>query len=58
MTDEIKCNLPFERVPVCACDPGVGPAPSKQQQLECKLRGGQCSLTHVFTEAELTAQNA
>lgn len=21
------CNLPFERVPMCACDPGTGPVP-------------------------------
>lgn len=36
-------NMSFERLPQCGCDPGAGPAPTKQQMLECKLRGGPCS---------------
>lgn len=36
-------QLPFERLPVCACDPGIGPKPARQQTLECELRGGPCS---------------
>lgn len=36
-------NLPFERVPVCACDPGRGPKPTSLQILECKARRGPCS---------------
>jgi hypothetical protein len=27
MSENIECNMPFERVPTCACDPGTGPAP-------------------------------
>lgn len=27
MPDTIPCNPPFERIPVCACDPGIGPTP-------------------------------
>jgi len=29
-------------VPMCGCDPGHGPAPTKLKMLECKLRGGPC----------------
>lgn len=39
----IEVNKPWERVPTCACDPGVGEPPTKLQKLECKLRGGPCS---------------
>lgn len=38
----IECNLPFERIPECACDPGRGPIPTKAKRLECKL-SGPCS---------------
>ena len=41
-TAQVPCNLPFERVPVCACDPGTGDPPTQQQMKECKLRGGPC----------------
>lgn len=27
MADKIETNVPFERVPTCACDPGTGEAP-------------------------------
>ena len=27
MPDVHPCNLPFERIPVCACDPCTGPVP-------------------------------
>ncbi len=40
---EIECNLPFERMPACACDPGAGDPPTKQKMMECRLRGGACS---------------
>lgn len=40
---ESPVNLPFNRVPCCACDPGIGPAPTKQKMMECKIRGGPCS---------------
>lgn len=45
-TLEPVCNLPFERVPMCGCDPGSGPIISKQQMLECELHGGPCSPTY------------
>lgn len=45
MTDAV-CNLPFERVPVCDCDKGKGPPPSRSQQLRCRLSGGPCSPTY------------
>lgn len=52
MTDEtIPVNLPFSRVPVCACDTGEEP-PSKQKQMECRLLGGPCSPNHVESDAE------
>ncbi len=38
----IPVNSPWERAPTCACDPGKGPIPTRQQRLECKLRGGPC----------------
>ena len=41
MTDEI-CNLPFERIPECACDTGTKP-PSKQQRAACRWNDGPCS---------------
>ena len=40
--EPISVNLPWERVPVCACDKGVGPPPTKQQMMECKIRNGPC----------------
>lgn len=39
----MKCNLPFERLPVCSCDKGSGPPPTKLQRLECKMRRGPCA---------------
>jgi len=27
--ESIECNLPFERIPTCACDSGNGPPPMK-----------------------------
>lgn len=41
-TEPIKCNMPFDRLPQCACDPGSGDPPTKQQMLECKISGGPC----------------
>lgn len=41
-----ECNLPFERLPQCACDSGAGEPPTKQAMLECQLRGGPCSATY------------
>lgn len=42
MTDKrIPVNLPFERVPVCACDMGGDP-PTRLQMLECRAKGGPC----------------
>lgn len=41
---EIECNLPFQRLPVCACDPGHGKPPTRLQRLECRARRGRCSL--------------
>jgi hypothetical protein len=32
-------NMPFERLPVCACDSGFGDPPSALQMIAC----GQCS---------------
>jgi hypothetical protein len=43
MTEPTECNLPFERVPTCACDLGFGPPPTAQHKLACRLRGGPCS---------------
>lgn len=40
---EKPVNLPFERVPTCACDPGHGEIPSKAQRLACQIGGGPCS---------------
>jgi hypothetical protein len=37
------CNLPFERLPQCGCDPGSGEPPSKLKMMECRMRGGPCS---------------
>lgn len=48
--DEAPCNLPFERVPTCACDPGYGPALTKQQRLECRLRRGPCAARQAGPE--------
>jgi hypothetical protein len=42
----IKVNGPWERVPTCACDPGVGDPPTKLEKLQCRLRGGPCSPSH------------
>ncbi len=39
----IEVNLPFERLPTCACDPGWGDPPTKLKRMECRLRGGPCS---------------
>lgn len=37
-------NLPFERVPVCACDSGFGPPPSREKRVLCdELDLGPCS---------------
>lgn len=41
MAEEI-INSPFDRVPVCSCDPGIGDPPTRKMMLECKLRGGPC----------------
>ncbi len=41
--ERIPVNSPFERVPVCACDPGTGEPPTKLQQLKCRARGGPCA---------------
>ena len=38
----IEVNQPFERVPQCACDDGSGLPPTKQEKLECRIRGGPC----------------
>lgn len=46
MAEPIECNLPFERLPCCACDPGSGDPPTKLQMLECKMRGGPCAGCH------------
>jgi len=55
MTDATPaCNLPFERVPTCQCDPGTGAPPTKLQRLECKARRGPCSATYQPTLTELT----
>lgn len=43
LASNVGCNLPFERVPTCACDKGLGSPPSRQMRLECKLRGGPCA---------------
>ena len=42
MDDTTEVNLPFERVPQCACDDGKGEPPSRIKRLECKMRGGPC----------------
>ncbi len=46
MSDEnappIEVNLPWERVPMCGCDPGYGDPPTKLKMLECAMRGGSC----------------
>ena len=47
-----QCNSPWERVPTCGCDMGIGAAPTKQQRLECRMRGGPCSPRHVATVDE------
>jgi len=39
---ETVVNLPFSRVPTCACDRGVGDPPTKLQRMECRMRGGPC----------------
>jgi hypothetical protein len=40
----IEVSLPFERPPVCACDPGFGPPPSKAKRVLCEeLDLGPCS---------------
>ncbi len=41
--EPIECNLPFERFPVCACDAGFGPKPSRAKGMRCWLSGGPCS---------------
>lgn len=41
-TEFVKCNLPFERVPTCACDKGIDDPPTPLHRLECKMRGGPC----------------
>jgi hypothetical protein len=38
-----SCNLPFERVPQCACDSGTGDPPTKEQQADCRWNDGPCS---------------
>lgn len=43
MEDEIEVNLPFERIPVCACDPGKGQPPTRKFMLECRLKDGPCA---------------
>jgi hypothetical protein len=39
----IEVNKPWERVPTCACDTGMGEPPTRLQKLQCKIRGGPCS---------------
>lgn len=45
--EPIECNLPFSRLPQCACDLGRGPAPTRQQMkikmMECRLKDGPCA---------------
>ena len=43
MSEETPVNLPFDRIPECACDPGFGPRITPQQKLDCRMHGGQCS---------------
>lgn len=43
--EPLECNLPFERLPVCACDTGKTP-PTKLQRLECRMRLGPCAPRH------------
>lgn len=54
--DKIEPNLPFERIPQCGCDLGVGAAPTKLKRMECRLRGGPCSPHHARSpEADIPA---
>lgn len=45
--EPIECNLPFQRLPWCACDLGTGEPPTTLQMLECKVRGGPCHPDYV-----------
>lgn len=56
--DPIEVNLPFQRLPHCACDPGHGEPPSRAKKMECELRGGPCSPRHheLYPEAAEPAQ--
>lgn len=55
--DATECNLPFERLPVCACDPGHGAPPTRLQRLECKARRGPCAERYEPTaEQKIAAQ--
>jgi hypothetical protein len=40
--EPIEVNLPFQRLPWCACDPGTGESPTILKMLECKIAGGRC----------------
>lgn len=44
--DEVVANLPFDRLPMCSCDPGNGDPPTRLKKLECRARGGPCSPRH------------
>ena len=33
---------PFERLPVCPCDRGDGPAPTAEDRFLCRTTGGPC----------------
>ena len=54
----IPVNMPFERVPTCACDKGVGHPPSKLQRLECKARRGPCSENHIRDNTPVEIKDA
>ena len=47
--EPILVNSPFDRLPVCGCDSGRGPKPTKAQIAACKLRRGPCSKSYAET---------
>lgn len=48
----VDINMPFERLPVCACDLGHGPMPTRLHRLECKARRGPCAERYAPTDEE------
>ena len=50
---QVTANMPFERLPVCACDPGHGEPPTALEMLACK-DCVKCAIESAKAEAAIT----